>query len=61
MGIVAPSAHHMGSAKSASRPNIVKMIQKIFRSTELLAAHLGVRLQITENLRPRQNPFQLPV
>ena len=53
MGIVAPSAHHMGSAKSASRPNIVKMIQKIFRSTELLAAHLGVRLQITENLRPR--------
>ncbi len=61
IGMVAPSAHHIGSTKSAISPNIVKTIQKIFRSTALLAANLGVRLQIAENLRPRQDSFQLPV
>jgi hypothetical protein len=33
MGMVAPSAHHIGSTKSATKPKIVKVIQKIFRST----------------------------
>jgi hypothetical protein len=35
MGIVAPSAHHSGSTKSATNPSIVKVIQKILRSTAL--------------------------
>ena len=35
MGIVAPSAHHSGSTRSATSPNIVKVIQKILRSTVL--------------------------
>ncbi len=39
MGMVAPSAHHMGRTTSAKSPNIVKTIQKIFRSTALLAAN----------------------
>jgi hypothetical protein len=30
MGMVAASAHHNGNAKSASRPRIVNMPQKIF-------------------------------
>jgi len=30
MGTVAASAHHNGKAKSASRPRIVKVPQKIF-------------------------------
>ena len=51
--MVAPSAHHIGRTTSANKPNTVKTIQKIFRSTALLAANLGVRLQITKNLRPR--------
>jgi hypothetical protein len=59
--MVAPSAHHIGNTKSASKPNIVKVIQKILRSTALLAAHLGMRLQITENLRARQDSIKLPV
>jgi hypothetical protein len=33
MGMVAPSAHHSGSTRSATKPSIVKMIQKILRST----------------------------
>jgi len=35
MGIVAPRAHHSGSTTSATNPSIVKVIQKILRSTVL--------------------------
>ena len=35
MGKVAPSAHHSGSTRSATNPSIVKVIQKILRSTAL--------------------------
>ena len=33
MGMVAPSAHHSGRTKSATRPRHVNTIQKIFRSS----------------------------
>jgi hypothetical protein len=33
--MVAPSAHHSGSTKSATNPNSAKVTQKIFRSTVL--------------------------
>jgi hypothetical protein len=33
--MVAPSAHHSGSMKSATKPNNAKVTQKIFRSTVL--------------------------
>ena len=35
MGRVAATAHQKGSAKSAMRPTIVKVIQKILRCMEL--------------------------
>ncbi len=35
MGIIAPSAHHSGSAKSAIKLKIVNVVQKIFRCTVL--------------------------
>jgi hypothetical protein len=33
MGMVEPSAHHIGKTKSAARLRTVKVSQKIFRST----------------------------
>jgi hypothetical protein len=43
MGIVAPSAHHSGSTKSATKPNSAKVTQKIFRSTVLKS--IGAKAQ----------------
>src|SRR5271154_2409683 len=51
MGIVAPSAHHSGSTKSATKPNSAKMSQKIFRSTALKSNGLVAGKQLSEGLK----------
>jgi hypothetical protein len=48
MGMVAPSAHHSGSTKSATKPNSVKVIQKIFRSTALKSTGARTRLELLQ-------------
>lgn len=50
IGMVAPSAHHIGRTKSASTPSVVNKSQKIFRSklrvyTQVLGQLLDRRCQ----------------
>ena len=57
MGMVAPSAHHMGSITSATSPNIVKVIQKILRSTVLKSSEARTCTRRANTIRPYELDF----